>query len=334
LTPKMKLSLLFALGSAAEHETSLLQSPTGIDAIKKMNTTETKKEEAANLGITANLAAMEAANNAAKNNTGVVGTDGKIKVAGAKEANITAMKEANANGDNGLANSMEVMQNNTALGNGTNAYLDALNTAEGSQARAQVTLDVKEQYGKYNDKVDAKATYDATRGKAEAKGVATGTGEPTDATYKPPLNKYDAAGTAIDASGGKEYEAQSKLEGSSSADTLQQSLKTNNKQNENVTSTNKDNNQDDNRKVTTGRYETPRLFTNRTGYVKSNWKATDKFAAWEVVGAVDALLAGATNIDADTGSVGRVGESTDKPSYSAAQINYRGVKGKQTTGGY
>lgn len=89
----------------------------------------------------------------------------------------------------------------------------------------------------------------------------------------------------------------------------------------------------DPRQNRTGNATVPRLFTNRSGYVKSAWMATDKFAAWEVVGAVDALLQGSTAIEADTGSVGRVGGGTGS-SLTLPQITYRAVKDKLAKGGY
>jgi len=80
--------------------------------------------------------------------------------------------------------------------------------------------------------------------------------------------------------------------------------------------------------------ETPTLFTNRSGYVKSSWSASDKFAAWEVVEVVDNLLASATNVDADTGSVGRVGKGAEERQYSVSMQDYRSARKPNVTTGY
>lgn len=130
------------------------------------------------------------------------------------------------------------------------------------------------------------------------------------------------------------YELTTSKKGQTSKDKLKQLTGAKSQQDVNRTNTYTKDNQTDRRTNRTNRYETPRLFTNRTGYVKSAWTATDKFAAWEVVGAVDALLAGATMVNSDTGSVGRVGQGTDAPQYGGSQINYRGAAKAPITGGH
>jgi hypothetical protein len=130
------------------------------------------------------------------------------------------------------------------------------------------------------------------------------------------------------------YELTTSKKGQTSKDKLKQLTGSKTQQDVNRTNTYTKDNQTDRRTNRTNRYETPRLFTNRTGYVKSAWTATDKFAAWEVVGAVDALLAGATMVNADTGSVGRVGQGTDAPQYGGSQINYMGATKPPITGGH
>jgi len=102
----------------------------------------------------------------------------------------------------------------------------------------------------------------------------------------------------------------------------------------NTTNETRDDFQLDARTNKTENKETPQLYTNRSGYVKSSWKASDKFAAWEVVEVVDNLLASATNVDSDTGSVGRVGKGADERQYSVGMQDYRSARKPNVTTGY
>merc|ERR1719476_352714 len=137
-----------------------------------------------------------------------------------------------------------------------------------------------------------------------------------DAELKKIDGKKNIPNTAgLDVSGGSEYDKTTSKKGTGSRANLEQNLKTESQADINTTRTFKKNNQTDTRLNKTGRYETPRLFTNRTGYGKVAWRGTDKLALWEMANAVDVILMGATKIDKMTGSVGRVGETTDKPSF-------------------
>lgn len=102
----------------------------------------------------------------------------------------------------------------------------------------------------------------------------------------------------------------------------------------NTTNETRDDFQLDARTNKTESSETPELYTNRSGYVKSYWSASDKFAAWEVVEVVDNLLASATNVDSDTGSVGRVGKGADERQYSVGMQDYRSARKPNVTTGY
>lgn len=129
------------------------------------------------------------------------------------------------------------------------------------------------------------------------------------------------------------YDKEKSKKGTGSRANLEQNLKTESQADVNTTRTFTKNNQTDTRLNKTGRYETPRLFTNRTGYGKVAWRGTDKLALWEMANAVDTILMGATKIDKMTGSVGRVGETTEKPSFGAPQVNYRSAVGPAVSAG-
>lgn len=84
----------------------------------------------------------------------------------------------------------------------------------------------------------------------------------------------------------------------------------------------------------TSSHENPAMYTNRSGYAKNSWEASDKFAAWEVAEVVEYLLASATNIDDNTGSVGRVGKDAAERQYSVSMQDYRSARKPNITFGY
>lgn len=262
---------------------------------------------------------------------------GKISTDGLEQANLEKMLHS---GSGGLVSEIEFKNiSDAGYGAVVDAYLDPKKSSDVDAARAKVGDTVNKSYMDYNNKYNSQAKYDEKKNAAQSRGqgdsVSIGTDMETALAGAGTVAATgEIAGVTPDPNTQNIYKEKDTKKGDSFKENLKQVLETSTQENENETTTFVDNSQEDKRKNITGRYETPRLFTNRTGYVKSSWKATDKFAAWEVVGAVDALLQSATNIDADTGSVGRVGQSSDAPSYSAPQINYRGVVKDASTGGY
>jgi len=323
----MRQLLLFVLGSA--HELVMLQQPTINNAatIEYANTAAA----AASAEIEKNLASRPESFQSSDGGTSTDGLDQQ-----------ETLEKTKANVDHGMLGdvSFDNLTGDTTYGTVTDNYLDKLKTDDGKKARKKVGKATKEEYDRYlsgGKGYNTAGLYTSAHDKAQMSAIDSS--EPDLKLGADKLEKAIVDSTAgatpvtIDP-GAKTATVTDTKKGTSLKENLKQVLETDTKENVNKTKTFLDNQQVDQRRNITGRYETPRLFTNRTGYVKSNWQATDKFAAWEVVGAVDALLSSATSIDAQTGSVGRVGQSSDSPSYSAAQINYKGVKGDVVTGGY
>jgi len=323
---------LFVLGSA--HELVMLQK-----AATPHPDYDNEAVVAAKAEIDKNLATKP---NSYQSSDGGTSTEGLTPQKGLDD--MKAEVDA-ARGLMGTVDFNNITANGSGYGTVTDGYLEKLKTDAGKKARKTVGKITKGEYDRYlgADKgYNTADLYSDAHKKAKMSAIDEAAPSLAEGNVGPEeLEKAMAVGIPVDAdaiptytSEEKQYRETDTKKGSSLKENLKQVLETDTKENENKTKTFLDNEQLDQRRNITGRYETPRLFTNRSGYVKSSWKATDKFAAWEVVGAVDALLSSATSIDADTGSVGRVGQSSDSPSYSAPQINYKGVKGDVVTGGY
>jgi len=332
----MRQLLLFVLGSA--HELVMLQQQEPAWSETKQDVNNEKAIGYVNMA--ADAASLEIEKNLAARPESFQSSDGGTSTDGLDQQET--LEKTKANVDHGMLGdvSFDNLTGDTTYGTVTDNYLDKLKTDDGKKARKKVGKATKEEYDRYlsgGKGYDTAGLYKKAHDEAQMSAIDSN---------EPDLNLGDKLEKAIvdskagvtpvtmDATGAKTATVTDTKKGTSLRENLKQVLETDTKENVNKTKTFLDNQQVDQRRNITGRYETPRLFTNRTGYVKSSWKATDKFAAWEVVGAVDALLSSATSIDAQTGSVGRVGQSSDSPSYSAAQINYKGVKGDVVTGGY
>lgn len=138
---------------------------------------------------------------------------------------------------------------------------------------------------------------------------------------------------AWDGSGAEDYDFAAKKGAISAADSTLKSTQAES-EDRNRTNETRDDFQLDARTNMTSSHENPAMYTNRTGYAKNAWEASDKFQAWQVAEVVDFLLASATNVDDNTGSVGRVGKDAAERQYSVSMQDYRSARKPNVSFGY